>query len=96
MLFNQLEAIYKRYKVNGVKIRLSFTNKSQTEYVHIGAYITRTVTLPGSFDAVREQPGCIYRYLATGGNMGDRQVIKKYVNINKMLGPQAYTESSWA
>lgn len=62
MMFNQLEAIYKRYKVNAVKVRFSITSKSTTELVHLAFYVTRTVTLPGNFEAVREQPGAIYKY----------------------------------
>lgn len=96
MLFNNLESIYKRYRVNAVKIRISFTNKTTTEFVHIVAYTSRTVTAPWNVSAAREQPGAQYRYLASGGNVGDRLNIKKYVSMSRILGPQAYTENSSA
>lgn len=85
--FDQMAALYRRYKVTGVRIDISIYNPNE-DGVIVGALLQPpegTATLTGkSMEDIGDLPMCTYRVLHNTGNQRAR--IIQYMPMHKLAG----------
>lgn len=85
--FDQMASLYRKYKVNGVKIDVTIYNPNE-DGVLVGALIQPpggTATLTGkTMEDIAELPMCTYRVLHNTGTQ--RSHFSQYMPINKLAG----------
>lgn len=88
--YDQLMAIWKKYTVYGMKVKLIFCNNSGNEAVIACMYGDNTTTNTSDIIDSIEKKYSTHKTISTGGF--DRQYISKYFNLRKMIGKKIYDD----
>lgn len=83
MFFNQMEAIYNRYKVSGAKVTIQITNNMTNANLKVCMYQNTTSTVASSFLQATQRKGAQIRLMSIDA---DKSTLSVYVNFRKVIG----------
>lgn len=84
---DQFEYLYNRYRVYGMKYRITFTNQETTKHVEVMVQMRPNNTVDTNAESIREAPYTVYKScLGVEGSGQAVKVAKGYASVPKIRG----------